>query len=90
MAEHIQKVRHCFNIPRFLDNDFPEKLLINNKIENIDQVHYSIMRALTILAGSLNISAKKAISNNMASFIKFLLEIGIQLQKKFSGLLIKC
>lgn len=72
----------CFNIHRFMDRDIPGNLLINNKIESINQVHYSIMRVLTILTGTLNISTKKVISNSM-SFIKFLLEIGVQLQKTF-------
>lgn len=66
-----------------MDRDIPGKLLFNNKIKSINQVHYSIMRVLTILTGTLNISTKKVISNSMSLFIKFLLEIGVQLQKTF-------
>lgn len=43
----------------------------------------TIMRALAIFAGSLNIPANKAVNPKMESFIHLLLEIGVQIQKSF-------
>ena len=62
LASHIQKGQHIFNLPRKLDKEFPPSFVINNKIESKEQLQMVIMRALSILAGSLNISNQKAVN----------------------------
>ena len=83
LAEHINKGKHIYNIPRKNDKLFPKYFTISKKDFSADRVQQVILRALALTTADLNISAKKAVSSTMEDFIRYILKLGIQLKTYF-------